>query len=177
MKIFVLALSSLLMFSCSLTSSRSPDPAAPDPRGFQGHLDMSLDDLALVGFVVPNAYTASLNRCALPPQQLAGMVQMYRGFIDEKYSEIQDDYLKKPLKEKVKFWNTQCADTCSCDIYIGFFEYLEGLNFHISETEQRTIRKLQNVSVDNVAATTCLNRGQWICASRVMRELISRPRR
>jgi hypothetical protein len=130
---------------------------------------MSFEDLALVGLYLQSASENKGMTCSLPFEQLPAMMTVYRAFVDEKYSEEQEIYLKKPLKDKVKYWKRNCETTCSCDMYIGFSEYLQSFNFLLSATEKAALEKLQaKAKIEPAARSACMEQGPWVCQSRVL---------
>jgi hypothetical protein len=155
-----------------------PEPAKiqkQDPRLAQSHLEMSFEDLSQVGHLILRAFDKEENTCSLPKNKIFAAPQIYRSFLDEKYSEVQTEYLKKSLKNKVVFWSPKCADTCSCDVYIGFSEYLQAFNFLLSSTELKAVEKLKVLQGNERSRIgACLNQAQWVCESRFLKEILKR---
>ncbi len=165
---------SMYLIGCTSLSENQPK-LSEDPRLSQSHLEMSFEDLSQVGHYILKAFDKEENICAIPQGKIFSSPQMYRSLVDEKYSEVQDIYLKKPLKEKVQFWNPACALSCSCDVYIGFSEYLQSFNFLLSATELKAVEKLKLLQEHEKARTSaCMRQARWVCQSRVLKEIIKR---
>ncbi len=94
---------------------------------------LSLVDLAQIGNHIFSAFDHLENKCSIDEKKLFAAPQIYRSFVDEKYSGLLDIYSKMSLKEKEAFWNLQCHETCSCHVYVGFAEYLQSQQFPLSE--------------------------------------------
>ncbi len=165
----------LLSVASCMTLPEPPQGQKQDPRLSQSHLEMSLEDLGQVGQYLNKAFDKTENNCSVPQNKMAGALQTYRSLVDEKYSEVQEDYLKRSLKEKVAFWKSDCAATCSCDIYVGFSEYLQSFNFFLSATELKAVGKLLPLQESEKAQTlACMRQAPWVCESRVLKEVLKR---
>lgn len=151
----------LLLISFIGCSSPAPVVAPPNPKETLSHLEMSFEDLAVVGFFAE--------------EKSSGAKQTFKAFADERYSEEQEVYLKMPLKNKVKYWNTSCEQTCSCDFYVGFAEYLQAFNFNLSTTEKNVVEKLRAKSnLDKGAIASCMDKAPWVRQSRVLSEIMKK---
>lgn len=158
------------------TSSSPMEARGPqDQRESQSHMELSFEDLAQVGHVLMNAFDKVDNACGLPESKIFSMPQTYRALVDERYSEQQEVYLKKSLKDKTAYWSPQCEATCSCDVYVGFSEYLQAFNFQLSSTEKLAIDKLKPKAIlprDKIAS--CLKQATWVCHSKMLKEISNR---
>jgi hypothetical protein len=153
----------LLAFIIQVGGCSTPAPVAPptNPKESLSHLEMSFEDLAIVGYFAA--------------EKSLSAKQVFKAFADEKYSEEQEVYLKMPLKNKVKYWNTTCEQTCSCDFYVGFAEYLQAFNFHLSTTEKNAVEKLRaKSSLEKGAIAACMDKAPWVRQSRVFGEIVKR---
>lgn len=171
----LLAFIFLVSIASCMTLPEPPPGPKQDPRLSQSHIEMSFEDLAQVGHYLSKAFDKTDNKCSVPETKIATAPQIYRSLVDEKYSEVQEDYLKRSLKEKVAFWKPQCAATCSCDIYVGFSEYLQSFNFFLSATELKAVEKLKVLQESEKAQTLlCMQQAPWVCESRVLKEVLKR---
>lgn len=158
-KICFLSLAVALSFVACTTSK--PANVSQNPKENLSHLEMSFEDLAVVGYFVA--------------EKSLGAQQTFKAFADERYSEEQEVYLKMPLKNKVKYWNQSCQQTCSCDFYVGFAEYLQAFNFTLSTTEKNVVEKLRAQSnLDKGAIASCMDQAPWVRQSRVFNEIMKR---
>lgn len=174
MKNFLAFILLLSVASC-MTLPEPPKGHQQDPRLSQSHLEMTFEDLSQVGHYLSKAFDKTENSCSIAQNKIATSRQIYRSLVDEKYSEVQEDYLKRSLKEKVAFWNPSCAATCSCDIYVGFSEYLQSFNFFLSATELKAVEKLKILQESEKAQTlACMQQAPWVCESRVLKEVLKR---
>ncbi len=165
----------ILLSVASCMSLPEPPQGKQDPRLSQSHMEMSFEDLSQVGHYFNKAFDKTENTCSIAQNKTATALQIYRSLVDEKYSEVQEDYLKRSLKEKVAFWNPGCAATCSCDIYIGFSEYLQSFNFFLSATELKAVEKLKLLQESEKAKIlSCMRQEPWVCESRVLKEVLKR---
>jgi hypothetical protein len=152
----------LVSIAGCMTLPEPPQVEKQDPRISQSHLEMSFEDLSQVGHYLEQ------NKVGAAPQ-------IYRSLVDEKYSEVQEDYLKRSLKGKVAFWKPECAATCSCDIYVGFSEYLQSFNFLLSATELKAVDKLKLLrETEKTQIGACLQQAPWVGESRVLKEVLKR---
>lgn len=162
------------LFSCT-TPAPKESRVPQDHRETQSHMEMSFEDLAQVGHTLMSAFDKIENTCAIPEAKIFSMPQTYRALVDERYSEEQEIYLKKSLKEKVRYWNTPCEASCSCDVYVGFSEYLQAFNFQLSSTERLAIDKLKpKAIVSREKVSACLKQSPWVCHSQVLKEISKR---
>jgi hypothetical protein len=160
---------------CCTTKAPVTPPVSTDSRALKSHNELSLEEMAQVGNYLMSAFDKVSNDCAIPKEKIFAAPQIYRALADEKYSEIQESYLKKNLKEKVKFWDVKCLESCSCDIYVGFSEYLEAFNFHLSQTEKKAVEKIKpSAEISSTKKEQCLKRNTWVCQSRTLQEVLSR---
>ena len=152
----------LLSVAGCMTMSESPKDQKQDPRLSQSHVELSFEDLSQVGHY-------------LEQNKMDAALQLYRSLVDEKYSEVQEDYLKRSLKEKVAFWKPECSATCSCDIYVGFSEYLQSFNFFLSATEVKAVEKLKLLQeTEKTQTRACLQQAPWVRESRVLKEVLKK---
>lgn len=162
------------LLSCTTpapTETRGPQ----DQRETQTHMEMSFEDLAQVGHTLMSAFDKIENSCAIPEEKIFSMPQTYRALVDERYSEEQEIYLKKSLKEKVRYWSAPCEASCSCDVYVGFSEYLQAFNFQLSSTERLAIDKLKPKAIlSREKVSACLKQAPWVCRSQVLKEISKR---
>jgi hypothetical protein len=173
-KIFFCWCVCLLCVSCT-SSSSSYDSQKPDARIAQSQTEMSFENLAQIGHFIDNAIKGQENKCAIPQNKLSAAFKLFQSFVDERYSELQDSYLKKSLQEKVKFWNPNCLTTCSCDVYVGFAEYLQSFNFYLSITELKAVEKLKSLDGEEKARTpVCMGQASWVCESRILKDILRR---
>jgi hypothetical protein len=167
---FILCLS----FTGCLSSPQATKEQA-DARHSQSHLEMSFEDLGQVGHYLIKAFDKEENACAIPADKVFAAPQLYRSLVDEKYSEVQDAYLQKSLKAKLEFWNPACAQSCSCDVYIGFSEYLQSFNYFLSTTELKAVERLKALQESGKSRTSvCMKQSTWVCDSRVLKEVLKR---
>ncbi len=161
-----------LLASC-MSVPQGPEKPIPDPRISQSHLEMGFEDLSQIGHFLLKAAEKEENRCVIPQKKISEAPRLYRAFVDEKYSVVQDAYLNKPLKEKVAFWNSKCALSCSCDVYVGFSEYLRSFNFFLSATELQAVEKIKLLQAHEVSRIpVCMQQSSWVCESRVLKDVL-----
>ncbi|MBY0384621.1 hypothetical protein K2X05_05630 [bacterium] len=142
-------------------STPKPVTVPQNPKETLSHLEMGFEDLAVVEYFAA--------------EKSSGAKQTFKAFADERYSEEQEVYLKLPLKNKVKYWNPSCEQTCSCDFYVGFAEYLQAFNFNLSTTEKNAVEKLRAKSnLDKGAIASCMDKAPWVRQSRVLKDIIKR---
>jgi hypothetical protein len=166
----------LVIFLLSCTTPAPMESRGPqDQRETQTHMEMSFEDLAQVGHTLMSAFDKIENTCSLPDAKVFFMPQTYRALVDERYSEEQEIYLKKSLKEKVRYWSVSCEASCSCDVYVGFSEYLQAFNFQLSSTERLAIDKLKPKAIlSREKVSACLKQAPWVCRSQVLKEISKR---
>lgn len=165
----------ILSSSCVSRTSQSPSTPSVAARENQLYSALSLEDLAQVGHVILSAFEHRDNSCQIPEKNIPILPQVYRAALDEKYSEMQDQYTKMSLKEKMQFWTNPCETNCACGTYVGFSEYLETSNIHVSQTEKKAVQMLQQkMEQEGSSMVLCLKKSQWVCESRVLRQLQSR---
>lgn len=124
------------------------------------HLQMTFTQLAQV----QNAL--NLNVCEVPVEQLSEMNQRYQKLLKERYQK------EHASMTEISFFPSDCHATCSCRIYVGFFESSDGDGILIgpkfTEIWDSYTQQLAQQVLD---PERCRPSTNWVCKSDLLKLL------